>query len=242
MSTTTELFDRVVKERRSVRIYDEAAEWDEGVVTRSLERAVLAPNSSNLQLWEFYRIISPEKKDKVAEMCLGQKAAKTANELIVIVTRKDKWKERSKFIFQEAKKGFDGSQPKKEKLVSDYYNKIIPMLYKGDFLGIYDAFKKISVGLVGLAKPMAREVSSSDMRIVVHKSAALAAQTFMLSVKAEGYDSCPMEGFDSVRVKKFLGLPKEAEINMIIGVGKALPEGIYGPRVRVADEDVIFKV
>ncbi|MEZ5008583.1 MAG: nitroreductase family protein [Chitinophagales bacterium] len=242
MSTTTESFDKVVKERRSVRIYDEQADWDEGAVTRSLERAVLAPNSSNLQLWEFYRVISPEKKAAVAEMCLGQKAAKTANELVVIVTRKDKWKERSQFVYEQAKKGFDGSSPKNEKMVGDYYNKIIPFLYAGDFLGIFSTVKKAIVGVVGLSRPMAREVSSADMRVVVHKSAALAAQTFMLSMKAEGYDSCPMEGYDSVRVKKFLGLPSGAEINMIIGVGKALPEGIYGPRVRVADSDVIFKV
>jgi nitroreductase len=80
------------------------------------------------------------------------------------------------------------------------------------------------------------------MRVVVHKSAALAAQTFMLSMKAEGYDTCPMEGFDSVRVKKMLKLPRGAEVNMIIGVGKASPDGVYGPRVRVPNEEVIFEV
>jgi nitroreductase len=80
------------------------------------------------------------------------------------------------------------------------------------------------------------------MRIVVHKSAALAAQTFMLSMKAEGYDSCPMEGFDSARVKKFLKLPSGAEICMIVSVGTAKPEGIYGKRVRIPKEQVIFEI
>ena len=38
----------------------------------------------------------------------------------------------------------------------------------------------------------------------MHKSVGLAAQTFMLSIAAEGYDSCPMEGFDSKKLKSFL--------------------------------------
>jgi nitroreductase len=80
------------------------------------------------------------------------------------------------------------------------------------------------------------------MRIVVHKSAALACQTFMLSMKAEGFDSCPMEGFDSIRVKEFLKLPKGAEICMIISVGTAKPQGIYGRRVRIPKEEVIFEL
>jgi nitroreductase len=40
------------------------------------------------------------------------------------------------------------------------------------------------------------------MRIVAQKSAALAAQNFMISMAAVNYDTCPMEGFDSLRVKK----------------------------------------
>jgi nitroreductase len=39
------------------------------------------------------------------------------------------------------------------------------------------------------------------MRIVAQKSAALAAQNFMISMAAVNYDTCPMEGFDSLRVK-----------------------------------------
>lgn len=242
MSTSAEIFNEVVTGRRSVRIYDESAPFDGAAVERSLQRAVLAPNSSNLQLWEFYRVTSPAKKDELADLCLGQKAAKTANELVVIVTREDKWKERSEFVYEKASEGFDGSDAKKEKMVADYYQRIIPALYKNDPLGVTSLVKKAVVTVQGWSKPMPREVTREDVRIIVHKSAALAAQTFMLSMKAEGYDSCPMEGFDSVRVKKMLGLPVKAEVNMIIGVGTALPEGIYGPRVRVNDEEVIFTV
>jgi nitroreductase len=242
MKESAEIFDHVVRERRSVRIYDETAAFDEGAVERSLQRAILAPNSSNLQLWEFYRVKDPDKKARLAEMCLGQKAAVTANELIVIVTRRDKWKEHSNFILDKARESFNGKDAKKEKMVESYYKRIIPTLYKNDRLGLTSLVKRIVVNLQGMFKPMPREVTRDDVRVIVHKSAALAAQTFMLSMKAEGYDSCPMEGFDSVRVKKFLGLPSGAEVNMIVSVGTAKPEGIYGPRVRMADEKVIFNI
>ncbi|HAL95559.1 MAG TPA: nitroreductase family protein, partial [Chitinophagaceae bacterium] len=79
----------------------------------------------------------------------------------------------------------------------------------------------------------------ADQRITVHKSCALAAENFMLSIAAADFDSCPMEGFDAKRVKKALQLPWGAEINMIIGVGKGTPEGVWGPRFRVPYEEVV---
>ena len=73
--------------------------------------------------------------------------------------------------------------------------------------------------IIGLFKPIFREVRNSDMRVVVHKTCALAAENFMISMAAEGYDTCPMEGSDTWRVKKILGLPRSAEINMIVSCG-----------------------
>jgi len=110
-------------------------------------------------------------------------------------------------------------------------------------MGILGRFKKMYVNLVmAPKKPAYREVGYSDTRVIAHKSAALAAQTFMLSMAAEGFDTCPMEGIDTTRIRKFLGLPKGAEINMVIACGPGKKEGIYGPRVRVAEQKVIFEI
>jgi nitroreductase len=136
----------------------------------------LAPNSSNLQLWEFYRVKTKSKKDELAKYCLGQKAASTANELIVFVTRKDKWKENAKFVLDEAKKDFPEKIGKRQKLVTDYYSKLIPILYGNDIFDISGKIKKIASFGVGVFQPIAREVDANDMRVVVHKSLALAAQ------------------------------------------------------------------
>ena len=93
---------------------------------------------------------------------------------------------------------------------------------------------------MGLFKPSYRQLRNADLRIVAHKTAGLAAQTFMLSIAAEGFESCPMEGFDAVRVKKALNLPKMAEVNMIISVGKGTEAGIWGKRERVPYEEVVI--
>jgi nitroreductase len=80
------------------------------------------------------------------------------------------------------------------------------------------------------------------MRVVAHKSAGLAAQNFMISMAAIGYDTCPMEGSDTLRVKKILNLPRKAEINMIIGCGIRDEKGIHGEQFRVPFEEVYFEV
>ena len=242
MTKEASIFNEIVNNRRSIRIYDDKIPFDESSVNRSLERAILSPNSSNLQLWEFYRVKTKAKKDELAKYCLGQNAAKTANELIVFVARKDKWKQHAEFVLNEAKKTFPAKLGKREKLVIDYYSKIIPTLYFSDPVDLTGSLKQIVSAVGGAFQPIPREVTATDMRIVVHKSVALAAQTFMLSMKAEGYDSCPMEGFDSRRVKKFLVLPRAAEINMIVSVGTAKPEGVYGERIRIPKEEVIFEL
>ncbi len=64
----------------------------------------------------------------------------------------------------------------------------------------------------------------------------------MLAFSAHGFDTCPMEGFDSRRVKKILGLPRSSTVVMAISVGKRKPEGVYGPRLRFPSEQFIFEV
>ena len=95
---------------------------------------------------------------------------------------------------------------------------------------------------MGLFKPMYREVRSSDMRTVAHKTCGLAAQTFMLSMAAQGYDTCPMEGSDTWRVKKLLKLPSGADVNMIVSCGIRKPEGVYGERFRIPFEEIYTEV
>lgn len=230
--------------RRSVRLYTDEP-LDDKVVKQCLVNASLAPTSSNLQLWEFYHITDKIILQKIAKACMGQNAATTANQMVVVVTRKDTWRKRAQANVAHYDKIFQSPERQKEvrrkKMVFNYYQKVIPTLY-ADFLGIFGAFKYWIFQLIGLFRPVYRQTRWSDLRIVAHKSAALAAQNFMISMAAVGYDTCPMEGSDTLRIKKILKLPRKAEINMVIGCGIRKPEGVYGERFRVPFEEVYFKV
>ncbi|WP_289030096.1 nitroreductase family protein [uncultured Algoriphagus sp.] len=231
-------FFDAVEARRSVRIFDQEGSFDHDKVQKCLEAAILSPNSSNLQLYQFIRV--PESsplKDPLAQLCMRQKAATTARELVVVITRRDVWKSRAKANYNFILNSNQNQPEKKVKQAGNYYKNLIPKLF-GKYPG-WSLIKKLIAWWVGMRRPMVREVGETEVRISVHKSAALAAMTFMLGMKAVGYDTCPMEGFDSKRVKKLLDLPTGSEIGMIIGCGKGLPEGIYGPRFRVPSSELI---
>lgn len=231
--------------RRSTRVYKDTP-IDSAKVKQCLVNASLAPTSSNLQLWEFYHVTDADTLKELANACFNQSAAKTAQQLVVIVTRKDLWKQRANANIAFLNKVYDKEnlterELKRKKMATNYYKKLIPTVY-ADFLGVLGYLKYVTFQIVGLFKPIYRQVRQSDMRIVAHKSAGLAAQNFMTSMAAIGYDTCPMEGSDTLRVKKILNLPKGAEINMVIGCGIRADKGIYGPRFRVPFEDVYFEV
>ncbi len=227
--------------RRSVRVYDSTKEIDTKIVKKCIQQATLAPTSSNMQLWEFHHITSQNIIDKIAVACLDQSSAKTAKQLVVIVVRKDLWKKRAKSNTEHLLNTF-GDKPKseyssREKFALNYYKKLMPFVYI-DFFGVFGYLKYGISWIIGLFKPSYRQLRNSDMRIVAHKSAGLAAQTFMLSMAAENYDTCPMEGTDTLRIKKILNLPLSSEINMVISCGIRKPEGVYGERFRIPFESI----
>ncbi len=231
--------------RRSTRVY-KAEPIEEEKVKQCLVNASLAPTSSNLQLWEFYHVTDKAILKKLAEACFNQSAAKTAQQIVVIVARKDLWRKRAKSNIEFLNKVYNkpdlsARDLKRKKMATNYYRKLIPTIYT-DFLGILGYIKYFVFQIIGLFKPIYRQTRLSDMRIVAHKSAGLAAQNFMTSMAAIGYDTCPMEGSDTLRVKQILKLPREAEINMVIGCGIRDDKGIYGPRFRVPFEDVYVAV
>jgi nitroreductase len=242
--TNEKTVSEAIKFRRSVRVFKKESINDEKV-RECIKLATLAATSSNMQLWEFYQVVSPEILKQLTVASFDQGAAKTAQQMVVVIARKDLWKKRKQSNIAFLKSQY-GDKPvadysKREKFALNYYQKIIPSIY-ADFLGILGMIKFFAFKIIGLFRPIYREVRQSDMRIVAHKSAGLAAQNFMISMAAINYDTCPMEGFDSKMVKKALNLPSSTEINMIIACGLREENGIYGERFRVPFEEVYFKI
>ncbi len=231
-------FEKVVQSRRSVRVY-EGGPLDDKVVKRCLEIGLLAPNSSNLQPWEFYRVKSPEMKKKVAEYCMNQPAARTASELIVCVARRDTWRKHAKQMIDF----FNSNDQVVPESAYGYYEKMVYYANTVGPCGILGLFKKIMIFFIRFKMAMPGGCGSiADLRVWMHKSTALACQNLMLAFRAYGLDTCPMEGFDEKKVSKLLKLPRTAEPCMILSVGKRAENGVYGQQIRFPKEQFIKEI
>lgn len=240
--TSTEWFDQIVNHRRAIRQFDNSQKVPDQIVENAIQRGLLAPNSSNLQLWEFHRVKSTTKKEQMVNICLNQSAAVTAQEFIAVVVRRDKWRKHAnwnlKMLEQTTHKHLSKEQMKN---IGIYYRKLIPLAYTNDSFNLLGFLKYLMFAMIAFFRPVVRRSGYTENRIVIHKSAALAAQTIMLSIASDGYDTCPMEGFDSARAKHLLKLPAAAEISMIIAIGKRAKSGVILPRLRVNKEEVLFQ-
>ncbi len=237
--------EEIINYRRSVRHYKDLPLNSEKV-KHCIELATLAPNSSNMQLWEFYHITDITILKKLSVACLNQGSATSAQQMVIFVTRQDLHRKRAAKILDLETQNIlkntpELKQAKRIKTRKLYYGKVMPFLYMS-FFGFLGIIRKILVNIIGLFRPIVYQVSENDMRVVVHKTCALAAQTFMLAMANENYDTCPMEGFDSKKVKDILKLPHGAEINMVVSCGIRDENGVWGDRMRLPFDEVYRKI
>ena len=232
-------FKLTLTSRRSIRVFDGSPIPDD-VMRDCLRDATLAPSSSNLQPYELYWVRDSTTRKLLAEACLGQPAATTAGELVVVMARRDQWQVNLDKVWDIMSKGGTVTLPEP---IDDYYHKITPRLRRTDALGLDNLMRRIVFWFRGRkAATIRTPVNTGDHRVWAHTQASLAAMTFMLSLTAHGYDSCPIGGLDKVRIRELLGLPAQAEASMVIAAGTRRPEGLYGARVRLPHADLVKEV
>ncbi len=238
IATDPAAFEAVVRSRRSTRVFDDTP-VPELVMRQCLELATLAPNSSNLQCWEFYWVRDESKKKELVKYCLGQPAAATAQELIVCVARLDTWRRNSRLLLEQLESQQSGAPAS----MLHYHRKIVPLAYGQGPFNLLGPLKKLAMAILGLTRVTPRgPAGKSDMRVWAHKTTALACENLMLSLRAFGFDSCPMEGMDERRIQKLLGLPRTAEVCMVVSAGKRATHGIYTKQFRLDKSLFVFEV
>ncbi len=225
---------QVIEKRRSVRQFGNQPVPTEAI-ERSLKMAVLAPNSSNMQTWDFFWIRSPEPKARVAHACLGQSAAVTASDLVVVTCDVSSWR-RSQGPIRQFLHQVHAPAP-----VQRYYARIVPLIYSAGRLQYL--FRRAYFAVTGLFRPTVRRPAGRrDIEEIAIKSAALAAENFVLAMTAQGYATCMMEGFDENRIRKILGLGRGYRVAMVIAVGEADTQGIWTPRFRLPFDEVVHRI
>lgn len=232
-------FKKAVQGRRAIRIFDGSPIPEEDM-RDCLRDAVLAPSASNLQSYELYWIRDAGKKAQMGALCLGQPAATSAGEIIVVVSRVDLWESHLSALVDLMTD--NGNKPMAGP-VRDYYEKIVPMLMRTDRFGFQNLKRRVMFWLKSRSEPTVNDpVSRADHRIYGHVQASLAAENLMLSLAAHGYESCPMSGVDKRGIGDLIGLPKSAEVTMVICAGTGAPEGLFAPRVRLPFGDLVKEV
>lgn len=218
-------FRAVVQSRRSVRKFTDKP-IPQAVLDDCLDMALLAPCSSGLQPWSFVVVKTPALRSKLVTACMGQLAAKTASELIVCVAHTERIHEFSRRMLQE------WPMPSVPPLVRRYYQ-LIPFFYTPGPFNSFAALKKAAFAAAGLVAPAPRgPYTHAEVRLWAAKSVALACENLVLALRAHGFDSCMMEGFDEVRVKKLLKLPDGAFPIMVVGAGERADDGVFWPQLR----------
>ena len=232
-----EAFKQVVESRRSVRRFTDTPISDD-ILDDCLRLAMLAPNSSNLQPWEFYIIDSADMRQQANKICMNQNAARTAARLIAIVARTDTWRKHAQQVLREYPK-----QPV-PKLVKAYYNKAVTI----DFLrGPANVLSLAKWGLIKGIRQFKGPIKSpyydgDDVKNWASINAALAAENLMLALRAYGFDSCAMGGFDEPAMKELLNLGDNHHIVMMIGAGERAEKGIYHEQFRFAQSQFVKRV
>lgn len=230
-------FEALVRGRRSVHAFDPAPISDEDV-RASLELALLAPSSFNLQPYEFIRVRDPERRRELARLCLGQRPAQTAQELIVCVARWDRWRETA--AEHDAWLADHPGVSESQRRHHAYVHRRMPVFFAEGPFNVLGRLRSLMLWLRSLRGPqLAAPGGPAEHRTWAVKSAALACAHVMLALRARGLDSCAMEGFDHRRVVRFLELRGKFFIPMILAVGRRGADDRAEPQWRRAPARMI---
>lgn len=205
-------------QRRAVKLF-EPIEISADLREQILNAARHAPSSFNSQPYKLYWVQSPATKADVAKLCLRQKPAESASALVVAVADLG-----SLAATSQSQLEWMRSSDFTEEKIRDYERnaKIGRILFMPGPFGIFATVKRALFRLLHLRMVIGMPpLSRQDLFKWATKSTSLACQNLMLAAEALGLNTCPMEGFDSRRLSRYLRLSRRChEIVMVIAIGK----------------------
>jgi nitroreductase len=208
----------LISQRRAVKLF-EPVEISKDLRQQILDAARYAPSSFNLQPYRFFWVQSDAKRATVAKLCLSQKPAETASALIVAVADL-----KSLSVTSQGQLEWMRTSNVTEEKIRDFERKakIGRILFKTGPFGIFAAIKWALFRLLNLRMVIGMPpLFHQDLLKWATKSTSLACQNLMIAAEALGMNTCPMEGFDSRRLSRYLKLSgRHHEIVMVIALGK----------------------
>jgi nitroreductase len=226
---TWRTFRAVLEQRRAIRDFDDAP-IDEHRLRQVLEAALLAPSSSNLQLFRLHVVTSPDKRALLAAACMGQRAARGAPVLIAVAACPQ---EAAASLAEQAQALSEELTltPSARQHALDHV-KTMRAVVRWTSLTAFAPLVRFALWCARFARPVPElPAGERAFRQWAVRNSAFAAQTLMLAAEAHGYASCPMEGFDRFRVQRALGLQHE-HVWLVIALGHRADNARVEPRWR----------
>lgn len=217
-------------QRRAIGVFD-LVDIPPSLRDELLLAARLAPSSFNSQPYRLFWVASPDSRRTVAQLCFSQPPAETTSALVVAVADLGCW--RSTSLGQLDWMRASGFSPEK---ISEYErkSKFAKWFYRQGWCNRFGALKWLVFRAVNLFKTIRMPpVTRQDLCKWATKNTSLACENLMIAAESLGLNTCPMEGFDSPPLSRFLHLsPGDQEIVMVIAIGKKSPLHVDQPQWR----------
>ena len=228
-----EAFSRITANRRAVRDFD-ASTLDDGTLQQILSSALLAPSSGNLQPYEFHLVRSPEVKKKLAQACNQQRAAQTASALVVVVSSLKIARATLDWQVRELRRS---TLPPRSQEYHQGVHKTLQSFLRIAPFPIFDVLR----GTLSFFMPALSLMpfGKSGIKQWAARNTMPAAQGLMLAATAYGLDSCPMEGFNALKICRLLSLPRGSVIPVVVALGRRRDSALIEPRLRRNLQDVL---
>lgn len=205
----------LAKRRRSVRNFLPDPIPEE-TLERLLEAARWAPSGYNLQPIHFTVVDDSALKKSLRAACMDQRQVEEAPVVVILSgDRRVLENNLDEMIRMEREAG--AITPEYEKRL----RKFAPLAFRQGPLGINWLGKAIVAPLMRPFFPVP-SIPAVHKGFWLGKSAGLCAMNLMLAAEAVGLASVPMEGFDPVRVRRAVGMPRAQLPCIVIAVGRAM--------------------
>ncbi|MCR8845295.1 nitroreductase family protein [Paenibacillus sp. SC116] len=196
-------FYDVIRDRRSVRVYDPSYKISDEEIKELLGEAMLAPSGTNLNPWRFMVFTDPELKQKLLPLALGQKQVADASAVILVLGDMDAYTvENADKINQRA-------------VDAGYMTEQIKETINNSVQGYYGSVS---------------EQTKKEWQML---DGGLLAMQLMLAAKARGYDTVPMLGYNTEEFRKEFNVPDNLVNVLMITLGKAAQPGFPTVRLGV---------
>jgi nitroreductase len=216
--------------RRAVKSFD-PVEIPPAIRKQILDAARYAPSSFNIQPYRFYWIESPAGRKKAAQLCYGQQPAETASALVVAVADIGSWQPT---VLGQLEWMRTSRQAPEKISAFERRGRLVKWFFIQGWFNSLGLLKWAIFRLVHLWKSIGTPpISRQGLFKWATKSTSLACENLMIAAEALGLNTCPMEGFDNLRLSKFLGLStRHHDIVMVIAIGKKSPARVEPPQWR----------